>query len=86
MQGQPSPAPTVGPSVGAPALSPRQSEVFDLIAVGFTDREIGARLGISSRTVRMHVDQLRRKFNVKHRRELLLIYAQLIGIISNHIA
>jgi len=57
-----------------PILSDRQREVLHWVAMGLTDQEIGAELGISARTVRMHCDALRWKFNVAHRRHLLPIY------------
>lgn len=58
----------------APALSDRQREVLYWVAMGLTDQEIGAELGISARTVRMHCDALRGKFRVTKRRQLLRIY------------
>ena len=64
------------PPAAEPTLSGRQSEVLYWIAMGFTDQEIGAELGISARTVRMHGDALRWKFNVAQRRQLLPIYDQ----------
>ena len=42
-------------SAGAEALSRRGAEVAQLIAEGLTNREIGARLFISERTVESHV-------------------------------
>ena len=35
-------------------LTKRQREVMELVAKGLTNREVGARLGISSRTVEIH--------------------------------
>jgi FixJ family two-component response regulator len=35
----------------AAELSPRQREVMDLVAAGFSSKQIAARLGISHRTV-----------------------------------
>ena len=40
------------------ALSPRQYEVAHLVAVGRTDKQIGAMLGIKEGTVRDYVDQI----------------------------
>jgi DNA-binding CsgD family transcriptional regulator len=36
----------------------RQREVLDLMASGLCDKEIGARLGIATRTVRTHVEHI----------------------------
>jgi DNA-binding CsgD family transcriptional regulator len=63
-----------GVEASAVRLSPRQQQVLDLLAEGCTDAEIARELGISARTVRMHVDALRAKFGVTHRRRLLAIY------------
>lgn len=41
-------------------LTRRQREVVALIAEGLTYRQIGARLGIQDRTVRMHVEYIAR--------------------------
>ena len=56
------------------ALSSRQAEVLELISWGLTDVQMASRLRISPRTVRMHADELRKKFNVRHRRELIPIH------------
>ena len=56
----------------SPVLSLRQRQVLTLIADGRTDMEIAFLLGISPRTVRMHVDVLRAKLGVARRRHLLV--------------
>jgi DNA-binding NarL/FixJ family response regulator len=43
---------------GASALSPREIEVLQLLAEGLTNQQVGARLGLSSRTVKTHVQNL----------------------------
>jgi DNA-binding NarL/FixJ family response regulator len=45
-------------------LTPREREVLELIAVGFSNREIGARLGISVKTVESHRGSLMEKLGV----------------------
>ena len=42
-------------------LTPRESEVADLLAEGLSNRQIGERLFISERTAEVHVDNIRRK-------------------------
>jgi len=51
-------------------LTERQREVAYLIEGGLTNEEIGARLGISPRTVRAHSDTIRRKLGVRRRRQI----------------
>ncbi len=48
-------------------LSLREEQVLRLLADGLTDREIGDRLVISSRTVETHVGNLLRKLGVRNR-------------------
>jgi DNA-binding NarL/FixJ family response regulator len=48
-------------------LSSREEQVLRLLAEGLTDREIGDRLVISSRTVETHVGNLLRKLGVRNR-------------------
>jgi DNA-binding NarL/FixJ family response regulator len=43
-------------------LSAKQQGVLEALGLGLTYPEIALRLGISERTVRAHVDLLRRKF------------------------
>jgi len=51
-------------------LSPRELQVALLVAQGLTDKEIGARLGISVRTAEYHVDQIRRKLTCASRTQI----------------
>ena len=47
------------------ALTTRERQIFALVADGATSREVGARLGISGRTVEAHRKSLMRKLNVR---------------------
>ncbi len=49
------------------ALTPREREILDLLAEGFTMRQIGRRLGISTRTIETHVAKIYRKLSVRSR-------------------
>ena len=40
------------------ALSPRQEQIIGLVALGLSDKEISARLAISTHTVRTYLDRL----------------------------
>jgi DNA-binding CsgD family transcriptional regulator len=61
-------------------LSPRQCQVLPLVADGLTTDEIADVLGISPRTVRMHCDTLKLKLGVQHRRQLIHVYRELVGL------
>ena len=52
-------------------LTPREEEVLTLIISGCTDREIAQRLCLSPQTVRGYGKDIRRKFGVRSRVELL---------------
>ncbi|MEV6277314.1 LuxR C-terminal-related transcriptional regulator [Nocardia sp. NPDC051832] len=74
------PVPAPGPAAGAkpaPAaeaeavLSEREREVAELVLLGLTYREIGARLYISAKTVEHHVARIRRRIGATSRSELL---------------
>jgi DNA-binding NarL/FixJ family response regulator len=49
------------------SLSGREREVLDLLAEGMSNRQIGRRLGITERTVKVHVGNLFRRIGVADR-------------------
>ncbi len=51
----------------APALSPREREVLDLMARGATNREIAAALHLSPHTIHEHTSTLYRKLGARNR-------------------
>ena len=52
-------------------LTERQLEVARLIADGYSNVEIGEKLGITARTVKALSDVVRRKLGVEKRREIV---------------
>lgn len=56
----------------APNLTPRQSEVIQLIRSGYSNKRIAAQLSMSEKTVKAHVSAVLEKFGVKNRMELVL--------------
>lgn len=54
-----------------PRLTPRENEVLKLVAKGYTYREIGERLFISTKTVQNHVQNILTKLQLKKRYELM---------------
>lgn len=60
-------------------LTPRQCAVWDLLAGGLTNREIGESLGISERTVEVHVAAILRKAGVTSRSRLLALFNRSSG-------
>lgn len=54
-------------------LTPRESNVLQLVAAGKTNRLIGANLAISEGTVKSHVQSLFRKLNVLSRTEAIAV-------------
>ena len=64
----PPPEPDVDP--GLDLLSAREREVMQLLARGYTYREIGQRLFISVKTVESHASNVLRKLQLSNRNEL----------------
>jgi ATP/maltotriose-dependent transcriptional regulator MalT len=62
-----------------PDITERQRQVVELIAAGFSNEEVGRRLGISARTAKAHSDALRQKLGVPRRRQIPLAYRALTG-------
>ncbi len=50
-------------------LTPRETQVLELVAEGHTNRKIGESLYITEKTVSVHVSNILRKFDVDNRRE-----------------
>lgn len=53
------------------SLTTRQKEILKLVALGHTNREIGAQLDISVRTVEVHRFNLMRRLRVRNVAQLL---------------
>jgi DNA-binding NarL/FixJ family response regulator len=69
---------------GIPALEPisdRERDVLDLLALGYTNQEIGRKLYISVRTVDTHRAHIMRKLDLATRAELVL-FALAHGLIG----
>jgi len=60
-------------------ITDRQREVVALIAAGYSNDELGERLGISPRTVKAHCDVLRQKLGVRRRRQIPIAFRLLTG-------
>jgi DNA-binding NarL/FixJ family response regulator len=60
-------------------LTPREAEVLGLIAAGFTNREIAARLVVSEATVKTHINHLFAKIDARDR-AAAINYAALHGV------
>jgi len=65
------PAPVASPTV---SLSPRESEVLDLLAKGYLYKEIGDRMGLSYATVHTHIRHIYEKLQVRSRTEAVAIH------------
>jgi DNA-binding NarL/FixJ family response regulator len=53
-------------------LSPREREILELLAEGFSNKEIAERLGVSDGTVRWHLRHVYNKLHVRSRTEAAL--------------
>ncbi len=60
-------------AVPSNVLSPREREIFRLLASGLTNRAIGQELFISERTVDSHVSRIFRKLDVRTRAEAIAV-------------
>ncbi|MBT0772721.1 response regulator transcription factor [Kineosporia sp. J2-2] len=58
---------TVGPPPALPPLSPRELDVLRLVARGMANKQIGRALGISERTVKVHLGNVFRRIGVQDR-------------------
>jgi DNA-binding NarL/FixJ family response regulator len=65
----------------ASTVTPRERQILQLLAEGFTMRQVARRLGISPRTVETHVAKLYRKLDVRTRVQAIARAAS-IGLID----
>ena len=63
-------------------LTPRQTEVLQLIAEGHSSKEIARRLGLAVKTVETHRSQLMKQLDI-HEVAGLVRYAMRVGLISD---
>ena len=56
-------------------LSPREQQAAALVCLGYTNRQMAARLVISIETVKSHVRNILHKFSLHSKRELSLVLA-----------
>ena len=68
-------------AVNGSLLTPRELEVLQLVAAGFTNEEIARSLWVTEQTVKFHLSNLYRKIDVVNRTEASH-YAHVNGLIS----
>lgn len=66
----------------SPDLTPRESEVLDLVARGLTNKRIGSVLRISEHTVRNHLCSIYQKLNLKNRLQVA-VYSVTHGLVEH---
>lgn len=60
-------------------LSPREREILELLAQGFSNKEIAARVGVGDGTVRWHLRHVYEKLHVRSRTEAALKFRSATG-------
>jgi len=65
-----------GPAREVQALTPREEEILNLVALGATNREIAARLYISEFTVKNHLKNILEKLHLQNRVQLAVYATQ----------
>lgn len=63
----------------APALTPRERELVDLVRQGLRNRDIASRLGVTEGTVKVYLHALFDKAGVENRTELAMRAGELLG-------
>jgi DNA-binding NarL/FixJ family response regulator len=66
-------------------LSDRELQILTLTGKGFTNKAIGAQLGISDRTVQNHLANIFQKLNAESRTEAVM-RAVSLGLIPSNLA
>jgi LuxR family transcriptional regulator, transcriptional regulator of spore coat protein len=54
-----------------PVLSPREHQILELIAVGFSAKEVAQRVFIAPRTVERHIENIRLKMRARNRTHMV---------------
>ena len=62
--------PTQGPAAPAPLFSLRERQIVAFITTGCSNREIAARLGLRTQTVKNHLCRIYRKLGLPNRVQL----------------
>ena len=65
-----------GPDAKSDGLTPREWEILALLAGGFRNKEISARLSVSENTIKSHVAAIYRKLRVNTRVGATLYFQQ----------
>lgn len=55
-------------------LSPKELDVLALVALGYSDKEIGMKLNIKYGTVRTHINRIVLKLNARNRGHAVLAF------------
>lgn len=63
------------------SLTPRETEVLELLARGLANKQVAARLGVSEHTAKFHVNSILSKLGVQSRSEAIVRAARL-GLIT----
>ena len=53
-------------------LTKREQEIFDLLKVGMSNKQIAGRINISESTVKLHVGKILKKYGARSRQHLIL--------------
>jgi two-component system, NarL family, response regulator NreC len=72
---------TADQPVGLEVLSTREREVLELVAKGMNNQEIGAKLGLSPKTIARHRERIMQRLNMHSRTELVK-FAIRTGLVS----
>lgn len=66
------------PTIGRPrGITPREAEVMELVVRGLSNREVAARLSVTRKTVKNHVNHIFTKLGVTHRAEAIAYWLDL---------
>ena len=58
------------------SLTPRETQVWELLALGLSNQAIGTRLGITSKSVATHAHEIYQKLGVKNRTAATVLWVQ----------